>query len=71
MITAYNVTGDDSWVLEIAVIDVAHLDAVVTKFCVMTETATCIVLNALRESALVLPARRDSIKPTIKKVTGR
>ena len=71
VITAYNVTGDDSWVLEIAVIDVAHLDAVVTKFCVVTETATCIVLNALRESAPVLPARRDSIKPTIKKVTGR
>jgi Lrp/AsnC family leucine-responsive transcriptional regulator len=71
VITAYNVTGDDSWVLEIAVIDVAHLDAVVTKFRIMTETATCIVLNALRESAPVLPARRDSIKPPIKKVTGR
>ena len=71
VITAFNVTGDDSWVLQIAVIDVAHLDAVVTKFCVVTETATCIVLNALRESAPVLPARRDSIKPTIKKVTGR
>jgi Lrp/AsnC family leucine-responsive transcriptional regulator len=71
VITAYNVTGDDSWVLEIAVIDVAHLDAVVTKFCIMTETATCIVLNALRESAPVMPARRDSIKPPIKKVTGR
>ena len=71
VIAAYNVTGDDSWVLQIAVIDVAHLDAVVTKFCVVTETATCIVLKALRESAPVLPARRDSIKPTIKKVTGR
>ena len=71
VITAFNVTGDDSWVLQIAVIDVAQLDAVVTKFCVVTETATCIVLNALRESAAVLPARRDSIKPTIKKVTGR
>ena len=43
VIAAYNVTGDDSWVLQIAVIDVAHLDAVVTKFCVVTETATCIV----------------------------
>ena len=32
-INAYNVTGEDSWVLEIAVIDVAHLDAVVSKFC--------------------------------------
>ena len=71
VITAYNVTGDDSWVMEIAVIDVAHLDAVVTKFCILTETATCIVLSALREGAAVLPARRDSIKPVIKKLTGR
>lgn len=55
----------------VAVIDVAYSQAVVTKFCVMTETVSCIVLNALRESAPVLPARRDSIKPTIKKVTGR
>ncbi len=71
VVNGFNVTGEDSWVLEIAVIDVAHLDAVVTKFCILTETATCIVLNALREHAPVLPARRDSIKPTIKKVTGR
>jgi Lrp/AsnC family transcriptional regulator, leucine-responsive regulatory protein len=71
VITAYNVTGDESWVMEIAVIDVGHLDAVVTKFCTLTETATCIVLSALREGAAVPPARRDSIKPTIKRVTGR
>ena len=57
--------------MEIAVIDVAHLDSVVTKFCILTETATCIVLSALREGAAVLPARRDSIKPVIKKLTGR
>jgi Lrp/AsnC family transcriptional regulator, leucine-responsive regulatory protein len=71
VINAYNVTGEDSWVLEIAVIDVAHLDAVVTKFCILTETSTCIVLNAPRENAVVLPARRDSIKPAIRKVTGK
>ncbi|HYW55411.1 MAG TPA: Lrp/AsnC family transcriptional regulator [Polaromonas sp.] len=71
VMNAYNVTGDDSWVLEIAVIDVSHLDAVVTKFCILTETATCIVLNAPRENAVVLPARRENIKPTIKKVTGK
>ncbi|MBX3587104.1 MAG: Lrp/AsnC family transcriptional regulator [Ramlibacter sp.] len=71
VINAFNVTGDDSWVLEIAVIDVQHLDAVVTKFCILTETATCIVLNAPRENAMVLPARRENIKPTIKKVTGK
>ena len=71
VVNAFNVTGDDSWVLEIAVIDVQHLDAVVTKFCILTETATCIVLNAPRENATVLPARREDIKPVIRKVTGK
>jgi Lrp/AsnC family transcriptional regulator, leucine-responsive regulatory protein len=71
VLNAYNVTGEDSWVLEIAVIDVSHLDAVVSKFCIVTETSTCIVLNAPRENAMVLPARRENIKPTIKKVTGK
>jgi len=71
VLNAYNVTGEDSWVLEIAVIDVAHLDAVVTKFCILTETSTCIVLNAPRENAAVLPARRENIKPAIRKVTGK
>src|SRR6187551_687926 len=28
VVSAYNVTGEDSWLLEIAVIDVPHLDAV-------------------------------------------
>jgi len=71
VINAWNVTGEDSWVMEIAVIDVQHLDAVVTKFCILTETSTCIVLNAARENASVLPARRENIKPSIKKVTGK
>ncbi len=71
IINAYNVTGEDSWVLEIAVIDVSHLDAVVSKFCIVTETSTCIVLNAPRENAPVLPARRENIKPPIRKVTGK
>lgn len=71
VVNAYNVTGEDSWILEIAVIDVSHLDAVVTRFCILTETSTSIVLNTPRENAVVLPARRDSIKPAIKKVTGR
>jgi Lrp/AsnC family leucine-responsive transcriptional regulator len=71
VINAWNVTGEDSWVMEIAVIDVQHLDAVVTKFCILTETSTCIVLNAARENAAVLPARRENIKPSIKKVTGK
>ena len=71
VVNAWNVTGEDSWVMEIAVIDVPHLDAVVTKFCILTETSTCIVLNAARENAPVLPARRENIKPSIRKVTGK
>lgn len=65
------VTGEDSWILEIAVIDVEHLDAVVTKFCILAETSTSIVLNVAREHAAVLPARRENIKPVIRKVTGK
>ena len=61
VLNAYNVTGEDSWVLEIAVIDVRHLDVVVSKFCILSPTSTSIVLNAPRENALVLPARRESI----------
>ena len=71
VVNAWNVTGEDSWMLEIAVIDVEHLDAVVTKFCILTETSTSIVLNAPREDAPLLPAKRENIKPAIKKVTGR
>jgi Lrp/AsnC family leucine-responsive transcriptional regulator len=71
VVNAFNVTGEDSWILEIAVIDVEHLDAVVTKFCILTETSTSIVLNMPRANAVVLPARRENIKPAIRKVTGR
>lgn len=71
VVNAWNVTGEDSWILEIAVIDVEHLDAVVTKFCLVSETSTAIVLNAPREHAPLLPARRENIKPAIRKVTGR
>lgn len=68
VVNAYNVTGEDSWILEIAVIDVPHLDAVVTKFCLMTETSTSIILNAAREHQVMLPPRREDVKPPIKKV---
>ena len=68
VVNAYNVTGEDSWVFEIAVIDVAHLDAVVTKFCLLTETSTSIILNAAREHQVMLPPRREDVKPLIKKV---
>jgi Lrp/AsnC family leucine-responsive transcriptional regulator len=68
VVNAYNVTGEDSWILEIAVIDVAHLDAVVTKFCIVTETSTAIILNAARANQAMLPARHEDVRPTIKKV---
>jgi Lrp/AsnC family leucine-responsive transcriptional regulator len=71
VVNAWNVTGEDSWILQIAVIDVEHLDAVVTKFCILSDTSTSIVLNAPREDAPLLPARRENIKPAIRKVTGR
>lgn len=67
-INAYNVTGDDSWILEIAVIDVSHLDAVVTRFCILTETATSIILNPAREHQAMLPPLRADVKHPIKKV---
>ena len=71
VVNAWNVTGEDSWIMEIAVIDVEHLDAVVTKFCLLSETSTAIVLNAPREGAPLLPADRGKIRPAIRKVTGR
>lgn len=67
-INAYNVTGEDSWILEIAVIDVSHLDAVVTKFCILTETATSIILNPAREHLPMLPPQRADVRPPIRKV---
>ena len=66
-INAYNVTGEDSWVLEIAVIDVAHLDSVVSKFCLLTETATSIILNPAREHQPMLPPRAEDVKPPVRK----
>jgi len=69
-INAYNVTGEDSWVLEIAVMDVSHLDAVVTKFCLLTETATSIILNPAREHQPMLPARRTDVKPPVRKIVN-
>jgi Lrp/AsnC family transcriptional regulator, leucine-responsive regulatory protein len=69
-INAYNVTGEDSWVLEIAVIDVPHLDAVVTKSCMLAETATSIILNPAREHQPMLPPHAADVKPAIRKVTN-
>ncbi len=67
VINAYNVTGEDSWVLEIAVMDVAHLDDVVSRFCLLTETSTSIVLNVEREHQAMLPPKRDGAKAASRK----
>lgn len=56
VINAFNVTGETSWILEIVVVDVAHLDAVVSQFCTLAETSTSIVLKAPREHQPVPPA---------------
>ena len=66
-VNAYNVTGEDSWILEIAVIDVPHLDAVLAKFCILTETATSIILNPAREHQPMLPPQRADVKPPVRK----
>jgi Lrp/AsnC family transcriptional regulator, leucine-responsive regulatory protein len=50
---AHNVTGEDSWQVEITVRDVAHLDAVISKFCDLGETSTSIVLNTVARDAAV------------------
>ena len=68
IVNAYNVTGEDSWVIEIAVIDVPHLDAVVSKLCVLTETSTAIILNVVRQHQAMAPAKREAPKPSLKKL---
>jgi Lrp/AsnC family transcriptional regulator, leucine-responsive regulatory protein len=56
VINAFNVTGEDSWYLEIAVRDVPHLDQVITKFCLLSETSTSIILHVVREHQALVPA---------------
>ena len=55
IVTAWNITGEDSWLFEIAVIDVAHLDRVVTRLSDLSETSTSIILKAPREHRVMLP----------------
>ncbi len=55
IVNAWNITGEDSWLFEIAVADVAHLDAVVSQFCLLTETSTSIILKSVREHQVMLP----------------
>jgi Lrp/AsnC family transcriptional regulator, leucine-responsive regulatory protein len=59
VVTAFNVTGEDSWILEIVVIDVRHLEAVVSRFCALAVTSTSIILKALREHQPLAPAQQN------------
>lgn len=63
IVTAWNVTGEDSWMLEIAVVDVAHLDAVISELCLLSETSTSIILKTLREHRVMLPPRTPDPRP--------
>jgi len=58
IVNVWNVTGEDSWMLEIAVVDVAHLDSVVSELCLLAETSTSIILKTLREHQVMLPPLR-------------
>lgn len=60
IVNAHNITGEDSWLLEIAVVDVAHLDAVVSQLCLLAETSTSIILKSLREHRVMLPPRKEA-----------
>lgn len=55
VVNAWKITGEDSWVVEIAVADVAHLDAVVSQFCLFAETSTSIILKTLVDQRVMLP----------------
>lgn len=57
VVNAWNITGEDSWLMEIAVTDVNHLDTVVTQFSSLSETSTSIILKSPREHQVMLPAR--------------
>ena len=63
VMTAYDVTGEDSWILEIAVRDVAHLKAVLQRFCQQAPTSTAIILRALREHAPLKPLSQVQTEP--------
>ena len=63
IVNAWNITGEDSWLFEIAVVDVAHLDAVVSQICLLAETSTSIILKSVREHRVMLPPVSFSPEP--------
>lgn len=64
IVNAWNITGEDSWMFEIAVVDVAHLDRVVSRFSELSETSTSIILKTLREDHVMRPPAPHSQEPT-------
>ena len=68
VLTAYNVTGEDSWILEIAVRDVAHLEKVLQRYCQLAETSTAIILKVLREHAPLRPVPPLAALPALESV---
>ena len=63
VLTAYGVTGEDSWILELAVRDVVHLRAALSRFCQQAPTSTAIILHALREHAPLKPLPTAESEP--------
>ena len=57
VLSAYNVTGEDSWVMDIAVANVRHLDEVVSRFSDIAETSTSIVLRTIKDQTAVMPLK--------------
>lgn len=68
--SAWNVTGEDSWVMEIAVRDVAHLDAVLWNLSELTETSTSVILRIPREHQPLLPPRAVAEVPAGRSARG-
>ena len=60
VVNAWNITGEDSWMLEIAVTDVAHLDEVVTQLCLLAETSTSIILKTVLGNRVMLPPAKST-----------
>ncbi|MFG6466629.1 Lrp/AsnC family transcriptional regulator [Roseateles sp. BYS87W] len=65
VLTAHGVTGEDSWIFEIAVRDVAHLREVLSRLCQQTPTSTAIILRTVREHAPLQPLPTTPAAPTL------
>jgi Lrp/AsnC family transcriptional regulator, leucine-responsive regulatory protein len=66
IIKAHSITGSDSWLLEVLVRDVEHLDAILWSLKALTDTSTTVVLRTPREHGMVLPPREIDDLPRAK-----